>query len=279
MSNVQQTNTDVGLLSRCRRGAKPFVAGGLIGVLGGLIGLGGAEFRLPVLVTLFGLQTLEAVILNKAMSLVVVTAAIASRTDAIPLATLRPHLDTAGNLLTGSLIGAWWAAGHALGLPRHRLDQIVLVLLSGLAVLLLSEAWLGFPPETAVVSPGIVRWVVGIAAGFGIGLVAALLGVAGGELLIPTIMLLYGLDIKLAGSVSLIVSLPTMLVGFARYSQSDAFTVLKRERPLVCWMAVGSIFGAGIGGLLIGAVPERWLLTLLAAILAISAAKAFLHWD
>jgi uncharacterized membrane protein YfcA len=41
------------------------------------------------------------------------------------------------------------------------------------------------------------------------------MGVAGGELLIPTIVLLYGIDIKLAGSLSLAVSLPTMLVAFA----------------------------------------------------------------
>ena len=35
-------------------------------------------------------------------------------------------------------------------------------------------------------------------AGFIIGVVAALLGVAGGELLIPTLVLLFGADIKLA---------------------------------------------------------------------------------
>jgi uncharacterized protein len=49
------------------------------------------------------------------------------------------------------------------------------------------------------------------------GIVAALLGVAGGELLIPTLVLLFGADIKLAGSLSLAVSLPTMIVGFTRY--------------------------------------------------------------
>jgi uncharacterized protein len=56
--------------------------------------------------------------------------------------------------------------------------------------------------------------VAGLAAGFGVGVVAAVMGVAGGELLIPTIVL-YGIDIKLAGSLSLAVSLPTMLVAFA----------------------------------------------------------------
>jgi len=42
------------------------------------------------------------------------------------------------------------------------------------------------------------------------------MGVAGGGLLIPTIVPLYGVNIKIAGSLSLAVSLPTMLVAFAR---------------------------------------------------------------
>ncbi|WP_406513925.1 hypothetical protein OG851_39800 [Streptomyces sp. NBC_00161] len=42
-------------------------------------------------------------------------------------------------------------------------------------------------------------------AGFGIGAVAAIMGVAGGELLIPMIVLLFGEDIKTAGSLSLLV--------------------------------------------------------------------------
>jgi hypothetical protein len=37
------------------------------------------------------------------------------------------------------------------------------------------------------------------------------MGVAGGELLIPTRVLLFGADIKLAGSLSLAVSLPTIV--------------------------------------------------------------------
>jgi hypothetical protein len=38
-----------------------------LGLLGGMIGLGGAEFRLPLLIGLFGFVALQAVILNKAM--------------------------------------------------------------------------------------------------------------------------------------------------------------------------------------------------------------------
>ena len=41
---------------------------------------------------------------------------------------------------------------------------------------------------------------LGVLAGVVIGVVASLLGVAGGELLIPTIVILFGADLKLAGS-------------------------------------------------------------------------------
>src|SRR3954452_7687494 len=50
-----------------------------IGVLGGMIGLGGAEFRLALLVGLFGCLALQAVILNKARSLIEVIAALPAR--------------------------------------------------------------------------------------------------------------------------------------------------------------------------------------------------------
>ncbi|BBJ22571.1 sulfite exporter TauE/SafE family protein [Candidatus Nitrotoga sp. AM1P] len=255
-----------------------FLAGAMIGTLGGLIGLGGAEFRLPVLVGLFHLPSLEAVILNKAVSLVVVAAALIFRAETIPFDQLVPHIDVVLNLLAGSLIGAWWAAGHAIRMSRQLLNRIIMVLLIGLALLMLSEAIFGFNNgATPLIETGPIRFIVGLAAGLGIGMVAALLGVAGGELLIPTIVLLYGIDIKLAGSLSLVVSLPTMIVGFARYSSSNAFTVLRQERLLFRWMVAGSILGAGIGGLLLGIVPPRVLISFLGVILLISAVKTFKH--
>ncbi|MFB0937081.1 MAG: sulfite exporter TauE/SafE family protein [Propionivibrio sp.] len=254
------------------------VAGTLIGTLGGLIGLGGAEFRLPVLVGVFKLDTLRAVILNKGMSLVVVAAALIFRVKAIPFDQLAAHADVALNLLGGSLVGAWWAAGHAMTLPRRWLDRVVMVMLAGLSLVMLAEAWFGLHGGgSPLFEDFIPRVLAGLAAGFGIGIVAALLGVAGGELLIPTLVLLYGLDIKLAGSVSLAISLPTMIVGFCRYTQSDAFAVLRQEQTLFRWMTAGSVLGAAIGGLLLGLIPTRVLMALLGAILLVSAVKTFQH--
>ena len=110
-------------------------------------------------------------------------------------------------------------------------------------------------------------------AGVGIGMVAALMGVAGGELLIPTIVLLFAVDIRLAGSLSLAVSLPTMLVAFGRYSRDATFKVLRVQRSLLFWMALGSVTGTVVGGLLLGVVPSPVLVPLLALLLVPSAAK------
>lgn len=252
-----------------------FCGGAVIGALGGLIGLGGAEFRLPLLIGAFGFAALEAVILNKAMSLVVVASALPFRAGTIHLNALTEHWDIIVNLLSGSLLGAWVGAGWALRLRTETLYKIISMLLLAIAILLV----FGHQPASPNLTPlsGMVQIVAGVAAGFGIGVVASLLGVAGGELLIPTLVLLFDADIKLAGSLSLAVSLPTMLTGFTRYSKDQSFAVLGQNRGFVFVMAAGSLLGAYLGGQLLGIIPGAVLLPLLAVILVISAVKIWRH--
>ena len=90
-----------------RRGVvHSFVGGAGVGSLGGLIGLGGAEFRLPLLISFYGFAAIQAVMLNKVMSLVVVAAASPSRTQAVPFSEIWSHNQIIFTLLAGSLIGA-----------------------------------------------------------------------------------------------------------------------------------------------------------------------------
>ncbi|HET9446411.1 MAG TPA: sulfite exporter TauE/SafE family protein [Steroidobacteraceae bacterium] len=248
-----------------------FFAGALVGTLGGMIGLGGAEFRLPLLIAIFGFVALEAIILNKAISLVVVASALLFRLQVFPLAALLEHWPIVANLLAGSLIGAWLGASVAIRLASRTLYQVISVLLLLIAIVLL----LGHE-ESRNAGPllfGPLQVVAGVAAGLAIGIVASLLGVAGGEFLIPTLILLFGVDIKMAGSLSLAISLPTMIVGFARYSRERSFSVLAQRKGFVWLMAVGSIAGAFIGSQLLRVVSSAVLLPLLALILVVSAVK------
>jgi uncharacterized membrane protein YfcA len=238
-----------------------------------LIGLGGAEFRLPLLIGVFEFAALQAVILNKAMSLVVASA-LPFRASTVPFSAIAAHWPIIVNLLAGSLLGAWVGASWATRLASHTLYRVIAILLVAIAIVLV----LGHDTAASgAVLTGVAQMTTGVVAGFVIGVVAALLGVAGGELLIPTLILLIGADIKLAGSLSLAVSLPTMLVGFARYSQDRSFVVLGENRAFVIMMAAGSIVGSFVGGLLLGLVPSAVLLPLLAVILVLSAIKIWRH--
>ncbi|NOT71014.1 MAG: sulfite exporter TauE/SafE family protein [Hyphomicrobium sp.] len=251
-----------------------FGTGAIIGVFGGLIGLGGAEFRLPVLLGVFKFRALEAVILNKTMSLIVVVTALPFRAATVPLSTVAASWPIILNVLAGSLIGAWLGAGWATQLGSRSHYRVIAILLLLIAAALLFGH--GVHASTALFT-GDAQIAFGVASGFVIGVVASIMGVAGGELLIPTLALVFGTDVKLAGSLSLAISLPTMIVGFARYSRDDSFAVLSANRTFVITMATGSMVGTFIGGRFLGFAQDHVLLSVLAAILVISAWKVWQH--
>lgn len=86
----------------------------------------------------------------------------------------------------------------------------------------------------------------------------------------------FGADIKLAGSLSLMISLPTMIVGFSRYTNADAFQILRKEKNF-CVDGHRFRYRCRYWGLMLGMFPVRVLMTLLGAVLLISAIKTFKH--
>jgi uncharacterized membrane protein YfcA len=102
-----------------------------------------------------------------------------------------------------------------------------------------------------------------------------LLGVAGGELIIPTLVFAFGADIKTAGTASLLISLPTVLVGVIRYARQGAFAERRTLSETVAPMGLGSVIGAVAGGLLVGLIPAGLLKVVLGVILNISAFRIF----
>ncbi len=119
-----------------------FSVGGFVAVLAGLIGLGGAEFRLPLLIAVFKLDILKAIILNKATSLVVVIFALFFRTSEIPFEELFEYKMIIFNLLLGSLVGAWFSAGIVTKIDKDLLKDIVFMLLLIIAIVLVFEHFL-----------------------------------------------------------------------------------------------------------------------------------------
>ncbi len=258
------------------RPLRAMLYGAPIGTLGGLIGLGGAEFRLPVLKAAFGYPTHRAVALNLAVSLLTLLGALAIRVRVAPAAPLVPLVPVLVTLIAGSIVGAYRGAAYASHLSVERLERLILVLLVAIGVSLGAEAFASWQ------SPGIpgglpVRLPVALALGLAIGVVSSLLGVAGGELIIPTLVFVFGTDIKTAGTASVLVSLPTVSVGLWRYARAGALAERSDLTGLVLPMGLGSIVGAVVGGAVVPYVPARALKLVLGAILIASAVRIFQH--
>ena len=256
------------------RNLKSFIAGSAIGTLGGLIGLGGAEFRLPVLVAGFSFNTLQAIILNLVISLVTVFFSFIFRSGTSAGETILNNGFLILNLLSGTLIGSYCGALFASRIKMAALNKAVMVLLVGLSAIMMFQHFFPFSANP-LFSNTYLMFSAGMAAGLVIGSISSLLGVAGGELLIPTFMLLYGVDIKLAGSLSLAVSFPTLIVGIAKYASSDSFKIVGAQKVFLSYMALGSIAGAYAGSLLLGIVSSSILSLALGVILLVSAVKIF----
>jgi uncharacterized membrane protein YfcA len=139
-------------------------AGAVVGVVGGLIGLGGAEYRLALLLSFFGFPPLQAVILNKALSLVVVATALLARGTGVPWGLVCDHWTTAANVLAGSIAGAWFGAGWATRLRSETLGRVI----AALFVLIAAALFLGQQTHASGMAPGLARVVIGVALGVGL---------------------------------------------------------------------------------------------------------------
>lgn len=257
-----------------RKSILALVTGAPIGCLGGLIGLGGAEFRLPVLVGLFRYSARQAVAFNLAVSLITLISSLIFRLPKASISDLAKDVPIILAFIAGGMIGAYSGANYSKHLSERTMEKVILILLVGIGVLLLVES---FHP---IVSGGIamalpVSISVGIIFGLLIGIVSSLLGVAGGELIIPTLLLVFGLDIKVAGTASILISLPTVLIGIIRHASNGAYKQKSEFKNLVLPMGIGSIIGSFIGGMLIGYVSSSLLKLVLGTILIASAVKMF----
>lgn len=260
-----------------RRVSLSFLYAVPIAVLGGLIGLGGAEFRLPVLAGPLRYSVRQAVPLNLAVSLITLATSLVIRGRTLSLDPVTPFLPAIGAMITGAVVTAIVGTALVGRLSNEQLERIILVLLVAIGGALIVEGFL--PQEVIGLVPRVAIWQAstGVIFGLAIGLVSSLLGVAGGELIIPTMVFAFGADIKTAGTASLLISLPTVFVGVVRYASRGAFTDRRDLRETVAPMGVGSIIGAIVGGLLVGFFPSPLLKIGLGIILMVSAIRIFRH--
>jgi len=247
----------------------------VIGGIGGLIGLGGGEFRLPLLVGLIGFTARAAVPMNQILSLITLVTALIVRWHTGSLAGVGAFAVAVVALGLGGVTAAWFAARLLSRVTDHRLERAIAILLMSIGVLLIGERFLPAGlPALVPAEPG-PQIVAGVLLGLCIGTASTFLGVAGGELLIPTLIFAFGADIHTAGSAVLFISIPTVCMGLFRYSRMGLLpgrsTLVRVGLP----MGIESLVGAAAGGAFAGSTSAEVLKLLLGLILIAAALKAF----
>lgn len=243
--------------------------GFFIGIVAGLLGVGGGEFRLPVLICLLGFPVAIAAAANLLIGILTVTVGLAKR-----LVMGVFESGTMGLIVSmsiGSIFGAYAGAALTGKVKEKYLKYAVGILLVVLGLKMLHGAFALEPAGGPVVGYPIDMLIFGAVLGLMIGIVCGSLGVAGGELRIPPLMYLFGLGIKSAGTVSLAVSIPTVSAGAFKHRRMGH---INRHVVYTCVaMGVPSVIGAYMGAAMVVGVSETFLKALLGVILLLATVR------
>jgi uncharacterized membrane protein YfcA len=176
-------------------------------------------------------------------------------------------------MLVGGVIAAWVGAGLLARIPKERIMAVIAILLLATAVLLAGETLFHGGAWSAFAHGSVLRIPAAIVAGLAVGAISSLLGVAGGEFIIPILVFIFGADIRTAGTASVLISIPVVLTGVGRHWLTGHYRSQSMLQYLILPMVLGSFAGAVAGGYLAAWAPTDALRMVLAAILALSAIK------
>jgi len=225
------------------------------------------------LLAVFALYPHRAVRINLLISLAGLAMSAAARLSFLRSADLADFCIEIVGMLIGGMIAAWLGAGLLSRIPKARIMAVIAILLLVTAARLAAEtvtagtSWAFLNHDSAWRGPAAVM------AGLLVGSISSLLGVAGGEFIIPILIFVFDADIRTAGTASVLISIPVVITGVARHALTGHYRSQSMLLYLVVPMSIGSLFGAAAGGYLAAWAPADALRVMLAAILAISAVK------
>jgi uncharacterized membrane protein YfcA len=114
--------------------------GFIVGLGGGLVGLGGAELRLPYLVGSLKLPLKRAIPINVTISLLTILAALPARLYTLSIAGLRPFVYETAALGFGAAVGSYSGVSWLRRVSHNALARSVFVLLLSLGAVMLAES-------------------------------------------------------------------------------------------------------------------------------------------
>jgi hypothetical protein len=225
------------------------LAGTATGMVLGLFGSGGSIIALPALMYLLHVAPKSAIAMS--LGVVAVTATLSAYDH-----WRRGNVDVRVSLVFGLFGVAGTFAGARLGVVTPVTVQLTLF-----ALVMYAAAWRMLKPVTAAAgSAGVVSTGGGTAAlggcrdffspcmghialhGVGVGVLTGLVGVGGGFLIVPALVLLSGIPMRMAVGTSLAIVAAKSYAGFAGYAGEVAV-----DYPLMASFTAVTVLGSLLG--------------------------------
>ena len=228
--------------------------GFLGGVFGGLVGLGGGTVMIPLMVGLLKLPQ------HRAHGTSLVTVFFTGLVGALTYG-LQGSLDLKAALFLAltAILTARFGARFAHGLSERKLKRSFGWFLIAVSFLLLLRPYLA---PLGLVQGELLQDLALLLAGAFTGFLSGMMGVGGGTIMVPAMVLLLGMPQHTAQGTSLLAMVPASLVG--------AHTHLRLgnvDRDLALGLVPGVLVGTFLGGELAHVLPEGALRLVFAAVL------------
>ncbi len=231
-----------------------FLIGLLAGCFGALVGVGGGVIMIPLMVRFFGLNQHQAH--GTSLAALVFT----GLTGAVTY-SLKGNVDPLAALFLAAtaILSARFGALFAHSLPEWKLKMSFGIFLIVVSVLLLLKPLYA---QAAHPAGGLIWAVILLMIGVVSGFVAGLMGVGGGAIMVPAMVLFLGFGQHLAQGSSLLAMVPAGAVGaYTHWRLGNVVTAI------VPGLIVGIIVGAFGGGTLAQWLSDATLRVIFAVVL------------
>lgn len=244
------------------------------GLVSGLLGLSGTVDRAPVVRALAHCSGERAAPLNLAISFMALGGAMVGRSSSVGATLCRPFLPELLALAAGMFAGLHVAGRCADKTWLARVARQMPSVLVVIGALLICATTLPHRPDGLPFGPSL-RVPAGLGLGLLLGAVSRARDISGGELMLPALVLAFGIDVKIAGTVVALASLPAVLAGVVRATREDRYVREREFRDIVRPIGGGAALGAVIGGRVLAFAPSSLLAILTGAALIASAVRSF----
>jgi hypothetical protein len=239
---------------------KSLLIGLAAGCFGGLVGLGGGVVMVPLMVGAAGLQQKQAH--GTSLVALVFTGLVGAATYATKG---RVDVIAAALLAVTATFMARFGARYAHVLPEWKLKRSFGAFLLAVAAILLARPWLG---GSSTPAGPVVQAVVLLSTGVFAGFLSGMMGVGGGSIMVPAMVLLAGFPQVVAQGSSLLAMVPAGAAGAATHWKLG--NVVKELLP---GLIPGILLGTFAGSSLALRLPETALRITFAAVLVWTGSK------